>query len=81
MVEFITGAAAAVSSFFESFWQPLSLAIGLFLAAGAALKWNIIVNPSGKEDYPMLPRTIRRIFFFALGALLIVNSFGVFSQP
>lgn len=79
MVELISSFVDAVSNFFESFWQPLSLAVGLFLAAGAALKWNIVVNPSGREDYPMLPRTIRRVFFFALGAILIVNSFGVFS--
>lgn len=80
MVEFIAAVVDAVSSFFESFWQPLSLAIGAFFTAGSILKWNIVVNPSGRDDYPMLPRTIRRVFFLALGVLLIVNSFGVFSQ-
>lgn len=63
--------AEALSLFLGENRGFICIAAGALFAMGAARNWSWLCSPAGKPYSNHLGRSGRRIFFFAVGSLLI----------
>ena len=63
-----------ITAFLQEHWYIASVLIGAVILIGAIRNWNWLCDPTGTRDAHRHSRGYRRVVFFLLGVLLIVES-------
>lgn len=63
-----------IINFLQKYHDFFLLIIGIVLIIGAIKNWNWLCDPTGKPYSHRYGRGERRVFFFLIGALLVIIS-------
>ena len=69
-----------ITAFLQAHWEWVTLIMGIVSVAGSILNWNWMCDPTGTRDAHRHSRGYRRVVFFLLGVLLIVEHLGICAE-